>query len=105
MNFDRLGHVSERADIGESAEVILGVTIDEKPGSFKKFCSIIGKRSITEFNYRYSSEKSAQVFVGVRTTKGYEERKDIISKLKKSKYKFLSLDHLQKYELNLKFLI
>ena len=47
MNFDRLGHVSERADIGESAEVILGVTIDEKPGSFKKFCSIIGKRSIT----------------------------------------------------------
>ena len=50
MNFDRLRHVSERADIGESSEVILGVTIDERPGSFKKFCSIIGKRSITEFN-------------------------------------------------------
>ena len=105
MNFDRLGHVSERADIGESAEVILGVTIDEKPGSFKKFCSIIGKRSITEFNYRYSSEKSAQVFVGVRTTKGYEERKDIISKLKKSKYKCYDLTDNEMAKLHIRYMV
>ena len=105
MNFDRLGHVSERADIGESAEVILGVTIDEKPGSFKKFCSIIGKRSITEFNYRYSSEKSAQVFVGVRTTKGYLERKDIISKLKKSKYKCYDLTDNEMAKLHIRYMV
>jgi len=105
MNFDRLGHVSERADIGESAEVILGVTIDEKPGSFKKFCSIIGKRSITEFNYRYSSEKSAQVFVGVKTTKGYEERKDIISKLKKSKYKCYDLTDNEMAKLHIRYMV
>ena len=105
MNFDRLGHVSERADIGESAEVILGVTIDEKPGSFKKFCSIIGKRLITEFNYRYSSEKSAQVFVGVRTTKGYEERKDIISKLKKSKYKCYDLTDNEMAKLHIRYMV
>ena len=105
MNFDRLGHVSERADIGESTEVILGVTIDEKPGSFKKFCSIIGKRSITEFNYRYSSEESAQVFVGVRTTKGYEERKDIISKLKKSKYKCYDLTDNEMAKLHIRYMV
>ena len=105
MNFDRLGHVSERADIGESGEVILGVTIDEKPGSFKKFCSIIGKRSITEFNYRYSSEKSAQVFVGVKTTKGYEERKDIISRLKKSKYKCYDLTDNEMAKLHIRYMV
>ena len=87
MNFDRLRHVSERADIGESTELILGVTIDERPGSFKKFCSIIGKRAITEFNYRYSDNKNAQVFVGIKTTKGISEKKQIISKLKSNKYR------------------
>jgi threonine dehydratase len=105
MNFDRLGHVSERADIGESAEVILGVTIDEKPGSFKKFCSIIGKRSITEFNYRYSCEESAQVFVGVRTTKGYQERKDIISRLKKANYKCYDLTDNEMAKLHIRYMV
>jgi len=90
MNFDRLRHVSERADIGESSEIILGVTIDEKPGSFKKFCSIIGKRAITEFNYRYSDSKDAQVFVGIKTTKGIDEKREKIDKrIKKSSVIFI----------------
>jgi len=105
MNFDRLRHVSERADIGESSEVILGVTIDERPGSFKKFCSIIGKRSITEFNYRYSSQNSAQVFVGIRTTKGFQERKDIISKLKKSQYKCYDLTDNEMAKLHIRYMV
>ena len=62
MNFDRLGFVSERAEIGEERESIFAVTIPEKPGAFKDFCSLIGKRNITEFNYRYSSESSANIF-------------------------------------------
>jgi threonine dehydratase len=65
MNFDRLRHVSERAELGEEREAILAVTIPERPGSFKAFCSLLGPRNITEFNYRYADPDQAHVFVGV----------------------------------------
>jgi threonine dehydratase len=66
MNFDRLRHVSERAELGEEREAILAVTIPERPGSFKAFCALLGPLSITEFNYRYADLKAAHVFVGVQ---------------------------------------
>ena len=65
MNFDRLRHVSERAELGEEREALLAVTIPEQPGSFKAFCSLLGPRQVTEFNYRYSDATEAHVFVGV----------------------------------------
>ena len=65
MNFDRLRHVSERAELGEQREGILAATIPETPGSFKKFCTLLGPRNITEFNYRFADAKVAHVFVGV----------------------------------------
>ena len=65
-NFDRLRFVAERAEVGEQREAVLAVTIPEKPGSFKRFCGLIGKRAITEFNYRYSDASAAHVFVGVQ---------------------------------------
>ena len=34
MNFDRLRHVAERAELGEHREAILAVTIPERPGAF-----------------------------------------------------------------------
>ena len=105
MNFDRLRHVSERADIGESSEIILGVTIDEKPGSFKKFCSIIGKRAITEFNYRYSDSKDAQVFVGIKTTKGIDEKRDIIKKLKVNNYKCHDMSNNEMAKLHIRYMV
>jgi threonine dehydratase len=70
MNFDRLRHVSERAELGEEREAILAVTIPERPGSFKAFCALLGPRSITEFNYRYADPKAAHVFVGVQVQNG-----------------------------------
>ena len=66
MNFDRLRHVSERAEIGERREAILAVTIPERPGSFKTFCSVIGNRNITEFNYRYADPTEAHVYAGIQ---------------------------------------
>jgi len=66
MNFDRLRHVSERAEIGERREAILAVTIPERPGSFREFCGIIGDRNITEFNYRFADPEQAHVFVGLQ---------------------------------------
>lgn len=77
MNFDRLRHVSERAELGEQREAILAVTIPEKPGSFKKFCNLIGARNITEFNYRYADSQQAHVFVGI-SVRNREEATNLI---------------------------
>jgi threonine dehydratase len=65
MNFDRLRFVAERAEFGEQREALFAVTIPEERGSFKRFCELIGPRSVTEFNYRISDAKVAHVFVGV----------------------------------------
>jgi threonine dehydratase len=65
MNFDRLRHVSERAEIGEDREALFAVTIPERPGSLRQFAALLGDHSITEFNYRYAGADAARVFVGV----------------------------------------
>ncbi|MGB3736428.1 MAG: threonine ammonia-lyase, biosynthetic [Ilumatobacter sp.] len=65
MNFDRLRFVSERAEIGERREAVFAVTIPEQPGSFRRFCEVVGGRDVTEFNYRISDATDAHVFVGV----------------------------------------
>jgi threonine dehydratase len=65
MNFDRLRFVAERAELGEQREAVLAVTIPEKPGSFRKFISVLGNRNVTEFNYRYADPERAHIFVGV----------------------------------------
>jgi threonine dehydratase len=66
MNFDRLRFVAERAEFGERREAIFAVTIPEEPGSLRKFCDCMGKRNLTEFNYRIADEKAAHIFVGVQ---------------------------------------
>lgn len=68
MNFDRLRFVSERAEIGERREAVFAVTIPERPGSFRRFCELVGERNVTEFNYRISDGTEAHVFVGVSIT-------------------------------------
>ncbi len=80
MNFDRLRHVAERAELGERREAILAVTIPETPGSFKTFCGLLGARNITEFNYRYADPKLARVFAGVQV-QGDEERARLVAQL------------------------
>ena len=65
MNFDRLRFVAERAEVGESREAVLAVTIPERPGAFREFCTRIGRRVVTEFNYRLSGRGDAHIFVGV----------------------------------------
>jgi threonine dehydratase len=66
MNFDRLRFVAERAEFGERREAIFAVTIPEAPGSLHKFCECIGRRNLTEFNYRIADEKIAHIFVGMQ---------------------------------------
>jgi threonine dehydratase len=66
MNFDRLRFVAERAELGEAREAVFAVTIPEQRGSFKRFCSLVGPRNVTEFTYRISDARQAHVFVGVQ---------------------------------------
>ncbi len=80
MNFDRLRFVAERAEIGERREAVFAATIPERPGSFRRFCATIGRRSITEFNYRLADPEHAHVFVGVEIT-GDDELPDLLARL------------------------
>ena len=84
MNFDRLRHVSERAELGEQREAVMAVTIPEEPGSFKKFCTMLGTKSITEFNYRYADPKEAHVFVAV-SVRNRDEAAKLIKSLEKKR--------------------
>ncbi len=70
VNFDRLRHISERAELGEKREAIFAVTIPERPGSFRRFCRTLGKRSVTEFNYRFADASEARVYVGLQIGAG-----------------------------------
>jgi threonine dehydratase len=67
MNFDRLRFVAERAEVGDAREALFGVTIPERPGAFRAFCATIGRRVVTEFNYRLSGRNVAHIFVGIAT--------------------------------------
>ncbi len=78
MNFDRLRYVAERADLGAQREALFAVEIPEAPGSFLRFCELLGTRSVTEFNYRYGDLQAAQIFVGLALTQGKPEREELM---------------------------
>jgi len=75
MNFDRLGFVADRAEVGEAREALFAVTMPEERGSFKRFCALVGPRNVTEFNYRMNDDKEAHVFVGVQISNRDESAK------------------------------
>lgn len=105
MNFDRLRHVAERAELGEQREVLLGVTIPEKPGSFKRFCAALGKRSITEFNYRYADQSQAHVFAGVEVADGVDERRMLIEQLQDKGYAVTDLSDDEMAKLHIRYMV
>ncbi|WP_298394046.1 threonine ammonia-lyase, biosynthetic [uncultured Azonexus sp.] len=90
MNFDRLRFVAERAEFGEQREAVFAVTLPEKPGAYKKFLSLIGKRNVTEFNYRYNSDSEAHVYVGIQVSDRKESLK-LLDSLHKHGYAALDL--------------
>lgn len=102
INFDRLRHVAERAQVGEQRELLLAVTIPERPGSFLQFCETLGRRGITEFNYRYFSLAAAQVFLGVEITGTGTDRQNLLNQLNEAGYTVtnmtgneLAIDHIR----------
>lgn len=105
INFDRLRHVSELAEVGERREALLGVTIPERPGSFLKFCRIIGKRGITEFNYRYADREQAHVFAGVQLGRGGLEKDDIIQALREKGYPVIDMTDNELAKLHVRYMV
>ncbi|HGH6027624.1 TPA: threonine ammonia-lyase, biosynthetic [Vibrio mimicus] len=104
-NFHGLRYVSERCELGEKREGLLAVTIPERKGAFFDFCQIIGNRAVTEFNYRYSDDQLANIFVGVRLVGGPEELKTIINELRQSDYPVQDLSDDEMAKLHIRYMI
>jgi threonine dehydratase len=105
LNFDRLRHVAERAEIGEGREALLAVTIPERPGSYRRFIEALGQRSITEFNYRYADRQAAQIFVGVELTEGEREKRQLIATLRDMGYPVLDMSDNEMAKVHVRYMV
>ena len=105
INFDRLRYISERTEIGEQREAVISVSIPEKAGSFRKFCSVLGRRNITEFNYRYADAGSAQVFVGLSVVPGGEDLADLLADLEQRGYTTEDMTHNEVAKLHIRHMV
>jgi threonine dehydratase len=104
MNFDRLRFVAERAELGEGHETLLAVTIPERPGAFREFCSVLGPRVITEFNYRLSGRDRAEIFVGV-ATRVRDEGERIVAALRAGGYETADLSANEMAKLHVRYMV
>jgi threonine dehydratase len=105
MNFDRLRHVAERAEIGAQREALLAVEIPEQPGSFLRFCETLGRRSVTEFNYRYEQGRAAQIFVGFSLAQGRTEREGVIASLRSAGHAVTDMTDNEMAKLHVRFMV
>src|SRR5690606_13476141 len=105
VNFDRLRHIAERADIGAQREALIAVEIPEQKGSFLKFCEALGRRGVTEFNYRYNDRSSAQLFVGLALSRGREEKEAIISTLTDAGYPVVDMSDNEMAKLHVRYMV
>jgi len=105
MNFDRLRHVSERADLGGEREALLAVTIPEQPGSFLRLCETFGSRSVTEFSYRYESSRGAQLFVGFSLAQGRAERDAVVRSLREAQYNVTDMTDNEMAKLHVRYMV
>ena len=104
-NFDRLRYISERTEFGEKREAIFAVTLPEKPGAYKKFCKDLGKRNITEFNYRYADNQQAHIFVGLQITPDKNDREDIVNTLTKGGYDVVDMTDNEVAKLHVRYMV
>ena len=86
----RLRFVAERAELGECKEVMMAVEIPERAGSLIDFCKLLDNRNLTEFSYRMSNSKNAQIFVGVQVY-GLDDKKNLLNVFRNSEYSFIDI--------------
>ncbi|WP_405232632.1 threonine ammonia-lyase, biosynthetic [Lentisalinibacter salinarum] len=105
VNFDRLRHIAERAAVGEQREALLAVGIPERPGSFREFCAAIGRRNVTEFNYRYSDAEEAHIFVGLELAEGRAEKDRLVAELRSKGYPVEDLTDNEMAKLHIRHMV
>jgi threonine dehydratase len=105
MNFDRLRHLAERSDLGGQREALMAVEIPEQPGSFLKFCEVLGRRSVTEFNYRYESNERAQIFVGFSLSQGREEKESVLRAVAAGGFPVIDMTENEMAKLHVRFMV
>ena len=105
MNFDRLRHVAERADFGGGREALLAVVIPEEPGSFLRFCEALGRRSVTEFNYRYAAPEAAQIFVGLALSQGRAEKDAVSAQLRAAGFAVTDMTDDEMAKLHVRYMV
>jgi len=104
INFDRLRFVAERAEVGEAREALIAVSIPERPGSFREFIGLIGRRSVTEFNYRYADRRVAHLFVGIEVT-GRDETRALLDELRARRIEAFDLTDNEMAKLHVRHLV
>ncbi len=105
INFDRLGHIVERYEIGENTESLFAVTIPERPGSFLDFCRLLEHRTITEFNYRYADKVDAHIFVGLKFADAAREKNVLIQLLRSNGYSVLDISENEMAKVHLRHMV
>lgn len=105
VNFDRLRHIAERAELGEHREALLAVTIPERPGAFRQFCEMLGRRAITEFNYRYADTSRAHVFAGVKLEQGESEKQTLITVLRETGFDVVDMSQNEMAKVHVRYMV
>jgi hypothetical protein len=96
--------VAERAELGEQREAMLAVEIPEQPGSLRRFCRLLGQRSLTEFSYRLADPRLAHIFVGVQT-QGPADTAALIVSLEQAGFGCLDLSGNELAKLHLRHMV
>jgi threonine dehydratase len=104
MNFDRLRFVAERAELGEAREVLFAVTIPERRGAFRAFCSTVGPRVVTEFNYRLNSRQAAHIFVGL-SIDSHQDAAQLAGRLRSAGYETIDLSDNEMAKLHIRHMV
>lgn len=105
VNFDRLRHVAERAELGEGAEALLAVTMKDDRDDYRRFLDSLDGRSVTEFNYRWSGDGVAQIFVGVALRGGQDERLDLVQALRAGGYDVEDMSDNETAKLHVRYMV
>ena len=105
LNFDRLRHIAERAQLGERREALFAVTIPEEPGSYRAFIAALGPKPVTEFNYRYAQGRDAHVFVGIQLTDGMREKAALLEALRGDDYRVVDLSDDETAKVHIRYMV
>ena len=105
INFHTLRYVSERCELGEQKEAVIAVKIPEQKGAFREFCRLLGGRSITEFNYRYSTDREAHIFVGIKLREGRKELAQLTDSLGSNGYNSFDLSENEMAKLHVRYMV